>query len=229
MPTGLQALLALFLLLPGFVSARIVRMLNARSQQSDLERIIQALMYSFLIYVIYLGVFGANLPIDWLPVTSPSSVMRFHIVVYRSKIWTLGALTFIWGIGWGIVKGSDLHMRILRRLHITERTSRESVWNDVLLTQSGTVQVGLGDGRVALGLLDRYSDTGEEGTIFLSKASWVAEDNSLVPIFGAGLLLTKSSDIKLMMFLDSDTSPALKIDESATTEVFTMEQAPLDL
>jgi len=197
-------------------------MLNARSQQSDLDRVVQALMYSFLIYVIYLGVFGANLPIDWLPVSSQSSGIHFQIVVFRSRIWTLGALTVIWGIGWGIVKGRDLHMRILRKLHITERTSRESVWNDVLLTQSGIVQVGLGDGRVALGLLDRYSDTGEEGTIFLSKASWVREDNSLVPIYGPGLLLTKSSDIKFLMFLDTDAgskpgkaAPAGGIDKEA--------------
>ncbi len=201
MPSGLQALLALFLLLPGFVSSRITRMLTARSQQSDLERVIQALMHSFLIYIIYLGVFGANLPIDWVP-SGVGSAVHFQIVVHRSRILTLGALSLCLGLLWGFIKGYDVHMRALRWLGVTERTSRESVWNDVLVTQSGIVQVGLGDGRVALGILDRYSDTGDEGSLFLSGASWVSEDNSLVPIAGPGLLLTKSSDIKFIMFLD---------------------------
>jgi hypothetical protein len=203
MPSGLQALLALFLLLPGFVSARIVRLLNARSQQSDLERLIQALIYSFFIYVLYLGVFGAALPIEWVQVTPPSA-MRLSLVIHRWRICTLGALSLAVGCGWGLVKGRDWHMAALRRIRLTERTSRESVWNDVLLSQEGVVQVGLGDGRIALGLLDRYSDTGEEGSLFLRKASWVAEDGTITSIYGPGLLLTKSADIKFVMFLDED-------------------------
>ncbi len=177
MPSGLQALLALFLLLPGFVSARIVRVLTARSQQSDLERVIQALIHSFLIYIIYLVAFGANLPLDWVPAPASGSAVHFQVVVYRWRVLVLGLLSLGLGLGWGVLKGFDFHMRVLRRLKITERTSRESVWNDVLLTQSGAVQVGLGDGRVALGILGRYSDTGEEGSLFLKKASWVTEDN----------------------------------------------------
>lgn len=201
MPSGLQALLALFLLLPGFVSSRISRMLNARSQQSDLERVIQALMHSFLIYVIYLGVFGASLPVDWLPAGTANSGNHLQIVVFRSRLLTLGAVSIIWGLVWGLIKGHDLHMRVLRRIGVTERTSRESVWNDVFLQQTGTVQVGLGDGRIALGVLNRYSDTGEEGSLFLAEASWVSEDGAVVPIYGPGLLLTKSADIKFVMFL----------------------------
>ena len=207
MPPGLQALLALFLLLPGFVSARIARLLNARSQQSDLERVIQALIHSFLIYIVYLGVFGAKLPFDWISVATSTSGTHFQIVVYRPRVLTLGALSLCLGFIWGIVKGHDLHMSALRRLGMTERTSRESVWNDVFLKQAGVVQVGLGDGRAALGILDRYSDTGEEGSLFLRQASWVGEDNSLSPIYGPGLLLTKSSDIKFVMFLDENQPP----------------------
>lgn len=205
MPSGLQALLSLFLLLPGFVSARIVRLLNARSQQSDLERIIQALIYSFVIYVIYFGLFGASLPIEWVQVATSASAPRFVPIVHRWQICALGLLSLVLGCAWGIVKGNDWHMRLLRFLRITERTSRESVWNDVMLTQEGTVQVGLGDGRIALGLLERYSDTGEEGSLFLAGASWVKEDNSLEAIPGPGLLLTKSADIKFIMFLDPNT------------------------
>lgn len=213
MPSGLQALLALFLLLPGFVSARIARMLIARSQQSDLERVIQALMHSFLIYTIYLGVFGASLPIDWVASSPVASGAHFQIVVHRAQMLTLGGMSIALGSLWGWAKGHDAHMRVLRWFRITERTSRESVWNDVFLKETGSVQVGLGDGRMAMGVLDRYSDTGEEGSLFLSNAAWVAEDSSLVPISGPGLLLTTNSDIKFVMFLDgrqsvsADTSP----------------------
>ena len=142
MPSGLQALFALFLFLPGFVSARIVRLLTARSQQSDLDRVIQALIYSFLICLIYLGAFGAKLPVEWVASATPNTSAFFHIVVHRGRVLTLGALSLLLGLLWGLIKGYDLHMRVLRRCRVTERTSRESVWNDVLFTQDGTIQAG---------------------------------------------------------------------------------------
>jgi hypothetical protein len=66
-PQGLQTLVALLILLPGFVSARIARSLSAQVQQSELERVIEALIFSFFNYVLYIAAFGTSLPIEWAP------------------------------------------------------------------------------------------------------------------------------------------------------------------
>ncbi len=200
MPQGVQALLVLLILLPGFVSARIARMMSARSPMSELERITEALIFSFFTYVIYLVLFGPRLPLEWHADANVS--VHYAVQVFRLRVFFLGIFSIVLGLGWGYVKGHDLLLKVLRKCKLTQRTSRESVWNDVFVSLSGTVQVGLADGTSATGWLGRYSDTGEERALFLEKASWIAEDGTTTQIPGSGLLLTEKSEIKYVMFLD---------------------------
>ena len=192
MPQGLQTLVALLVLLPGFVSARIARALSAQAPQSELERVIEALIFSFFTYVIYIMLFGVGLPIEWQP----------SFAVHRWRVVFLALVACLLGLIWGVVRSKDLAMRLLRRCHLTERTSRESVWNDVFSNLGATAQVGLRDGRNLIGWIGRYSDSGGERCLFLEKASWVDEDGSMVSIDGEGILLTEKAEIEYVMFLD---------------------------
>lgn len=202
MPQGLQAVLALVVLLPGFVSARIVRMMCARSQQTELERVIEALIFSFFTYVVYVFLWGTSLPIEWHPaiVSVPISL---NVSVFRWRLASLAVIAIVLGFGWGYIKGRDILLHLLRRLGVTQRSSRESVWLDVFMNFGGTVQVGLGDGRTVVGWLKQYAETSEERTLFLERAYWVLEDFSSVDVPGDGMiLLTEKSEIKYVMFLD---------------------------
>jgi Family of unknown function (DUF6338) len=194
-PQGPQALVALLILLPGFVSARIARALSAQAQQSELERVIEALIFSFLTYVIYLVLFGTNLPIEWLPTFQ---VHRWRVVFVTAIACGLGVL-------WGVVRSKDLVLGLLRRYKLTERTSRESVWNDVFSSIAGSAQVGLHDGRNLVGWIGRYSDSGGERSLFVEEASRIKEDGSTVKIDGKGILLTDKAEIEYVMFLDEQS------------------------
>jgi hypothetical protein len=193
-PQGLQTLVALLVLLPGFVSARIVRALSAQGQQSELERITEALIFSFINYVIYIACFGSSLPIEWVP----------NFQVHRWRVLFLFLMACGIGLFWGVVRSKDLALRLLRYLQLTERTSRESIWNDVFSTISGTAQIGLKDGRNLTGWIGRYSDSGGERSLFLEKAYWVDEDGSTVEVGGKGILLTEKANIEYVMFLDDE-------------------------
>jgi Family of unknown function (DUF6338) len=195
-PQGLQTLVALLILLPGFVSARLARSLSAQAQQSELERVIEALIFSFFNYVLYIAAFGTSLPIEWVP----------SFQVHRWRILSLAVMACVLGLLWGVVRSKDLFLGLLRLWGLTERTSGESVWNDVFVSLEGTVQVGLKDGRNLVGWIGRYSDAGGERSLFLEGASWVAADGGLVEIPGKGILLTDKSEIEYVMFLDSETS-----------------------
>jgi hypothetical protein len=200
-PHGLQTLAALLILLPGFVSARIARALSAQADQSELERVIEALMFSFFTYVVYVLFFGTSLPIEFLP---PFQVYRWRVVFLLAVACALGLL-------WGFVHAKDLPLRLLRRWKLTQRTSRDSVWNDVFSSLAGTAQVGLHDGRNLIGWIRRYSDSRDERSLFLEKASWVQEDGSLVEIDGNGILLTDKAEIEYVMFLDSSESSSERL------------------
>ena len=173
---GLQAVLALLVLLPGFVSARVVRMMSARSQQTELERIIEALIFSFFTYICYFAVFGAQLPLEWSVTLTSNGVAPFNFSVHRVRLLSLVPISVILGFVWGYVRGHDLLLKLLRKWKFTQRSSRESVWSDVFLNHRGNVQVGLGDGRSILGWLEQYAEAGDERTVFLSRAAWVADD-----------------------------------------------------
>ncbi len=147
MPQGIQAIVALFILLPGFVSARIVRALSPQAPQSELERVIEALIFSFFTYVLYIGVFGIGLPIEWQP----------GYKIYRGRILFLAGSACALGLFWGVVRSKDAALGLLRRWNLTERTIRDSVWKDVFATLSGDAQVGLADGRNVIGWVGRYS------------------------------------------------------------------------
>lgn len=205
MPQGLQTLIALLILLPGFVSARIARAMSAQAQQSELERVIEALIFSFFTYVIYIALFGTSLPIEWLPYFQ---VHRWHVVF-------IALIGCSLGVFWGIVRSKDLALRLLRRLKLTERTSRESVWNDVFSSIEGSAQIGLHDGRNLVGWIGRYSDSGGERSLFVEKASWIQDDGSTVDVGGKGILLTDKAEIEYVMFLNeqSDEDNFLEDDE----------------
>ncbi len=167
--------------------------MSARVAQSELERIIEALIFSFFTYVVYLFLFGAHLPVSWTLATAPGSSFTFS--VSRLRVCFLVLIAIGLGLGWGYVKGHDLHARLLRRFGWTERTSRESVWTDMFVSLNGTVQVGLADGKNIIGWLLRYSDTSDEKSLFLQDAAWVDEAGQLTDIPGAGILLTDKSEI----------------------------------
>jgi uncharacterized membrane protein YjjB (DUF3815 family) len=52
MPPTLQALAALLVLLPGFLAAYILQALCVRRRQTELDKIVEALIFSFLIYFV---------------------------------------------------------------------------------------------------------------------------------------------------------------------------------
>ena len=167
MPQGVQALLALLILLPGFVSARIARNISAPSNQTNVERIVEALIFSFFIYVLHLLLFGGTLPVDWS--TTPDNPLHYAIHVYQGRLAFLSVSPVLLGVLWGGLRYHDAILSLLRRCRITDRTNDVSVWNGTLRALSGSVQVGLSDGREIVAWLQRYFDSGKERPFFWSR------------------------------------------------------------
>ena len=167
MPQGLQAVLALALLLPGFVSARIVRVMSQKTPQTELERVIEALILSFFTYLLYIPFYVFTWkdgpPINWHvaaangPGTYYWSGQYYRLDLHGWRLLWIPAISIILGLVWGYAREKDLLLRCLRKLRMTERSSYESVWADVLQYIGGNVQVGLGDGRSIVGWLRQYS------------------------------------------------------------------------
>lgn len=206
MPGKVEALGILLVLLPGFACAYLVQMLAVRRKQSDFEKIIEALLFSLLLYLFTLPFFGYTFPLSWQPATQQNAD-PFQIKVHWVQLFVLTAASGVLGILYSANVNGDWLLTVLRWLHITDRTTRKTIWNDAFQEFGGMVQVGLSGERKVLGWLRYYSDEAEDSSLFLESASWVSEDeNGEVierPIFGPDILLTKDSGIEYVMFLNS--------------------------
>jgi hypothetical protein len=201
MPTSLIALEIFLILLPGFAAAYLVQQLATRRNQSDLERIIEALLFSFVIYVCFIMANHGQLPFH---VQKGSDTNSDSIVWSPSSVGILAAITFGFGLFAVIYINNDWN-RVFRKLHLTERTTRNSIWTDIFESEAGreqVVQVELSGGRSVLGVLLYYSDDPDESSLFVTRAAWVTSDGEKIPIPGQGILLTKESGIRSISLLD---------------------------
>jgi len=209
MPATLLALQVFLILLPGFSAAYIVQALATRRTQSDLERVIEALVFSFVIYVCYVPINSGRLP--FRVIADPAGKAETTVLWEPAQLWWLAVVTGLFAIaavGYIRFDGN----RFFQFLRLTERTTRNSIWNDVFESEAikgQPLQVELADGRSVIGSLHYYSDAAEDASIYLTSASWVAPSGSKIPILGSGILLTKDSGIRSVSLLDPapDTPP----------------------
>jgi hypothetical protein len=202
MPATLLALQVFLILLPGFSAAYVVQALATRRTQSDLERVVEALVFSFVIYICYVPLNGGKLP--------------FHIEhdaagkIDDTVLWEPAQLAWLASVTAAFALLAVAYIRfdgnrLFRAVGLTERTTRNSIWNDILELEAidnQPVQVELADDRNILGVLLYYSDVSEDGSLYLTQASWVDANGQVVPIPGPGILLTKNSGIRSVSLLN---------------------------
>lgn len=201
MPTSLIALQIFLILLPGFAAAYIVQQLATRRSQSDLERIIEALLFSFVIYVCFIAVNRGQLPFH---VQKGTGGNGDSVVWDPARLGILAAITFGFAFFAVVYINRDWN-RLFRKLHITERTTRNSIWTDIFESEAGeeqVVQIELSGGRSVLGVLLYYSDDPGESSLFVAQAAWVTSEGKKIPIPGQGILLTKESGIRSISLLE---------------------------
>jgi hypothetical protein len=205
MPATLLALQVFLILLPGFSAAYIVQALATRRTQSDLERIIEALVFSFIIYVSYIPLNHGKLPFHIEP--DPAGKGDDTVLWEPTQLAWLAAVTLVFSLVAVVYIRFDGN-RFFRAVGLTERTTRNSIWNDILEREAidnQPVQVELADGRNILGVLLYYSDASEDGSLYLTQASWVDAEGQTVPIPGPGILLTKNCGVRCVSLLDPRT------------------------
>jgi hypothetical protein len=202
LPTSVVALEILLILLPGFAAAYVVQLLALRGAQSDLEKVIEACLYSCLIYASFVLLARGALPFDIIPPKLPATdtLIQWH----RNRLAGLAVLTFCWAVLGAIYVNRNGNW-LFQRLRITERTARRSIWNDIFQCEASRdqiVQVELEGGRSILGVLKYYSDAAEDNSLYITQASWVDAKGETIPIPGAGILLTKNANIQSISLLN---------------------------
>jgi hypothetical protein len=196
-----EAIIILVILLPGFLAARIKQRLTVNREQGELDKIIEALLYSFLTYILF-AAFARSFPIVFRTETKGDTT---SYIVEPPGIGHLALLLIIplfLGVGMSFIANNDLLGRLFRWMRVSRRSWRDSIWSDVFHNFGEAVQVELVDGRSIMGWLKYFSDRPDEPSLFLERAAWIGSDLQLVRIEGPGIFLTKDSGIRSIAFLD---------------------------
>jgi hypothetical protein len=204
MLASLIALQILLILLPGFAAAYVVQLLVLRGTQTDMDKVVEACLYSFLIYSAFVVLAHGVLPFDVIPAHLPTT--EATVVWHARRLLGLAAITLAFALA-GVAYINLDGNRIFRKVRLTERTTRRSVWNDIFEREAKTVQVvqvELTDGRSILGVLTYYSDSADDCSVYIEQATWVDSEGAKTPIPGPGILLTKNAAIKSISLLDNE-------------------------
>src|ERR1039458_7825207 len=111
MSLSTEALAVLLVLLPGFVCAKLVQWLCPRPQQTEMEKVVDALLYSAIVYLIFLLIFGV-----------PTGLTRKHFAVLLIIPIVLAFLI-------SYLMTNDSIGNLLRKFRVTHRTTRPSLWH----------------------------------------------------------------------------------------------------
>jgi hypothetical protein len=196
-----EAITVLVILLPGFLAARIKQRLTVNREQSELDKIIEALLYSFLTYIIFTAI-THTIPVA-LKTETKGEITRYFVEgPDLGRLALLLLIPLFLGIGMSFLANNDLLGRLFRWIRVSRRSWRDSIWSDVFHNFGGAVQVELADGRSVMGWLKYFSDRPEDSSVFLERAAWVDSDLELVYVAGPGIFLTKESGIRSVAFLD---------------------------
>lgn len=173
MSLNTETLTVLLVLLPGFVCAKLIAWLCPRPQQTEMEKVVDALLYSFIVYAIFVLIFGL-----------PGKVVRGQVAVLALIPFVVAALV-------SFVVTNDSTGALLRWAKLTHRTTRPSTWHDVFHKYSGYVLVELEDYRWIMGWVEFYSDFPNPPTLFLKDACWIErETGTRRQIVGPGILIS---------------------------------------
>lgn len=198
MEVTFEALALLIFLLPGFVSSSILDHIMVRKPKDHFGRIIEALVFSFIIYAVVVGLVG--IPAFELPEGAADFPRIATSLINQSFVWVALLLSIVLPLFLGFLSATDGHMRLLRFIRVTNKTARETTWLDVFADQKRYVIVNLTQGRRVFGWPLYFSNDRDEGLLYLFDPAWVNDDGTYTNLNIHGLFLVEPGSIESIEF-----------------------------
>ena len=172
-------------LLPGFFSAWIFYGLTAYPRPSPFERVIQALILTFIIR----GV--AEILENCLNIQPSSFILSLPLALF-------------FGILFSYSVNNDKFYRLLRYLKITKETSYPSAWFSAFSDNITYVVLHLKDTRRIYGWPKEWPNDPRDSHVLLQHACWLVEENGKskeVPLDNLEGILIDSANVEIVEFV----------------------------
>jgi hypothetical protein len=183
-----DVLQTLLVLLPGFLTAEIVGALVLREERSAFDRVVQAMIYTFLSHLLWTLI----------------SLLPFDSATPGVNLFGLGICAVFWGLLQTYVVNSGILHDQFRKWGLTQATSRPNEWYDAFYRREWYVILHLKDGRRIFGWPLLYSQRPDKGHIFLTGAVWLDSPNEATPSQEVNFLISVT-DVRFVEFVPPKT------------------------
>ncbi|WP_407074550.1 DUF6338 family protein [Novilysobacter luteus] len=188
-----DAIELLAFLLPGFAAAWLFYGLTSHAKPSQFERVVQALIFTFVIQ--------AFLPLLRWALIGFGSVLAFAPWSKESEL--LGSL-FLAVILGGLIAyctNNDLFHRRLRSFGFTSRTSHPSEWFCAFTEHVTYIILHLKDGRRLYGWPKEWPIDPQRGQFYIQVPSWIDDDGNPIDLTQLDGILVNVQDVEWVEFL----------------------------
>jgi len=202
-----EAIDILTFLLPGFVAAWVYYGLTSFPKPSQFERVVQALIFTFLIQgLVYIQ--------KWISLW----VGAQGIVL---GVWSVGVqlvfsiiIAFIFGLIFCTFSNNDRVHQYLRKRGITKLTSYPSEWYGAFANHQTYIVLHLNDNRRIYGWPMQWPSQPESGHFSIAEAEWLSDDpaKESIKLDTVGSILIPASEVKFVEFMK------LYVDENTEAE-----------
>lgn len=186
-------LILLTQLLPGFVVAWVVYGLTSFPKPAQFERVIQALIYSFLV--------TALLPIEEACLTFAGKLVVFGTWDKQSDLIASAISALVLGFTLSYFANNDKFYALVRKRGFSKRTAYPSEWYGAFseLPRYVTLHID-GNRRISGYPLDWPSDP-LNGHFRLIYPAWLKDDGTEIPLDGDHSILIQANKVELVEFL----------------------------
>lgn len=195
MPELTKESIALFgYLLPGFLAAWVLYGLTSDPKPSQFERVVQALIFTFLVHALLP-------PLQWTLqwIGSHLGALRPWDDISRD-IARLSLALFL-GIVLVVYTNTDALHSWLRERGLTTRTAYPSEWFSVFSRTVTYVILHLQDERRLYGWPKEWPNEPDKGHFYIMFPSWINDDGTQLELPGVQGLLVLSKDVKWVEFV----------------------------
>lgn len=182
---NIELIPALQYLLPGFISAGVFYGLTAYPRPSPFERVIEALIFTFIIR-------GAT------------EISEKFLNIQPSSFILSLSLALILGILLSCFANTDILYKLLRHLKITKETSYPSPWFSAFSDNITYVVLHLKDTRRIYGWPKEWPNDPRDSHFLLQNACWLEEENGKnkeVQLDDLEGILIDSANVKIVEFV----------------------------
>ena len=194
--TSKDVLALLTQLMPGFLTAWVVYGLTTYTKPPQFERVVQALIYSFLVNGLV-----AILEVVLLFV---GKTIKLGIWDKSSEVIASAMIALLLGILLSFYMRNDAFFKLARHLKLTTRTPFPSEWYGAFAVKPRYLVLHLSGGRRISGYPIEWPTEPTVGHFRLTDAAWLDDENTETPLDGDQSILIEAKQVEMVELLKDE-------------------------